>query len=216
MSNNAANGGSPSTADDPVNAINRRGMWEKELSLMLHFSMLAATTIGPGTVIVCSKSGADYGLQLTWALVLASGIAFTLQEGAARLSIVSGMGLGQAIRAHLGVKSGHGRLNATARLSTTAVKTPLACVLVAVGIVIGNTCYQANNFVGANAALFSLGMSQAAGFVVLGSLASAAATLGAIFAGDVDSISQVLGFVVVLMVALFLVSVSSAVCLERV
>jgi len=55
----------------------------------------------------------------------------------------------QAIRAHLGVKSGTGRLNSTARLSTTAVKTPLACVLVAVGIVIGNTCYQANNFVGA-------------------------------------------------------------------
>ena len=52
MSNNAANGGSPSTADDPVNAINRRGMWEKELSLMLHFSMLAATTIGPGTVVI--------------------------------------------------------------------------------------------------------------------------------------------------------------------
>jgi hypothetical protein len=44
---------------------------------------------------VCSKSGADYGLKLTWALVVASFVAFVLQEGAARLSIVSGAGLGQ-------------------------------------------------------------------------------------------------------------------------
>lgn len=35
-----------------------------EISLLLHFSMLAACTIGPGTVVTCSKSGADFGLDL--------------------------------------------------------------------------------------------------------------------------------------------------------
>ena len=52
---------------------------------LLRWSVLAASTIGPGTVIVCSKAGADYALTLLWALVLASFVAYALQEGAARL-----------------------------------------------------------------------------------------------------------------------------------
>ena len=59
---------------------------QREVSLLLHFSMLAASTIGPGTVVVCSKSGADFGLDLVWALVLASFVAYVLQEGSARLA----------------------------------------------------------------------------------------------------------------------------------
>ena len=42
-----------------------------EVTDLLHWSMLAASTIGPGTIIVCSKAGADYGLDLLWALLLA-------------------------------------------------------------------------------------------------------------------------------------------------
>ena len=37
-----------------------------------------------GTVIMCSKAGAEYQLQLLWALSFASVVAFTLQEGAER------------------------------------------------------------------------------------------------------------------------------------
>lgn len=47
---------------------NESSSWYKiktEIGLLLHFSMLAACTIGPGTVVTCSKSGADFGLQLT-------------------------------------------------------------------------------------------------------------------------------------------------------
>ena len=47
---------------------------------LLKWSMLAACTIGPGTVVVCSKSGADYQLQLQWTLVAASFVAFVLQK----------------------------------------------------------------------------------------------------------------------------------------
>ena len=42
---------------------------------LLRWSVLAASTIGPGTVIVCSKAGADYALRLCWSLVLASFVA---------------------------------------------------------------------------------------------------------------------------------------------
>ena len=66
---------------------------------LLRWSVLAASTIGPGTVIVCSKAGADYGLRLLWPLVLASGVAYALQEGSARLSLVTSKTLGGAMRA---------------------------------------------------------------------------------------------------------------------
>ena len=53
-----------------------------EIKSLLFWSMLAASTVGPGTVIMCSKAGAEYQLQLLWALSFASVVAFTLQEGA--------------------------------------------------------------------------------------------------------------------------------------
>ncbi|KAH8048681.1 hypothetical protein JL720_15797 [Aureococcus anophagefferens] len=65
---------------------------------LLRWSVLAASTIGPGTVIVCSKAGADYALTLLWALVLASFVAYALQEGAARLSLLGRTTLGRAMR----------------------------------------------------------------------------------------------------------------------
>ena len=56
-----------------------------QLLSLLKWSMLAACTIGPGTVVVCSKSGADYQLQLQWTLVAASFVAFVLQKEVRRL-----------------------------------------------------------------------------------------------------------------------------------
>ena len=51
----------------------------KELVSMLYWSMLAACTVGPGTVVTCARAGAEQGLQLVWALVFATCLAFTLQ-----------------------------------------------------------------------------------------------------------------------------------------
>ena len=49
---------------------------------LLVWTVLTASTIGPGTVIVCSKAGSDFGLALLWTLLAASFVAFTLQEAA--------------------------------------------------------------------------------------------------------------------------------------
>ena len=65
---------------------------------LLRWSVLAASTIGPGTVIVCSKAGYQYAYRLLWALVLASFVAYALQEGSARLSIRGRTTLGGAMR----------------------------------------------------------------------------------------------------------------------
>ena len=80
---------------------------------MLYWTMLAACTVsycplsivhlsivqvGPGTVVMCARAGAEYGFRLIWALIFASVLAFTLQEGTVRLTITSGLSLGQCLR----------------------------------------------------------------------------------------------------------------------
>ena len=51
----------------------------KEIVSLLYWSMLAACTIGPGTVVTCARAGFEQGLSLIWALVFATLMAFTLQ-----------------------------------------------------------------------------------------------------------------------------------------
>ena len=62
-------------------------------------------------------------------------IAFTLQEGTARLTIVSGMSLGQCLK-H---KYQH---------TTIIYNTALICWLVASSIFLGNLLFECNNFAG--------------------------------------------------------------------
>jgi len=78
----------------------------KEILSLLYWTMLAACTVGPGTVVTCARAGAEFELNLIWALIFASVLAYILQEGTARLTIVSGRSLGQCLQA----KYKHGRL----------------------------------------------------------------------------------------------------------
>ena len=70
----------------------------KETLNLLYWTMLAATTVGPGTVVSCARAGAEYKLDLIWALSFGSILAYTLQEGTARLTIVSGRSLGECLQ----------------------------------------------------------------------------------------------------------------------
>ena len=154
---------------------------------LLRWSVLAASTIGPGTVIVCSKAGYQYDYRLLWALVLASFVAYALQEGSARLSIRGRTTLGGAMRTSM---------------------RPFVCNSVAVGILIGNTAYQANNFVGAAEALYALGVPRHnAGLRVLIHCLLMSAILATLFLGNVDKVSAALGVVSILMIGVFGVAV---------
>ena len=70
----------------------------EEFLSLLYWAMLAANTIGPGTVVTCARAGAEFELHLVWVLIFASLLAFTLQEGTVRLTITSGLSLGQCLR----------------------------------------------------------------------------------------------------------------------
>ena len=115
----------------------------KETANLLYWTMLAACTVGPGTVVTCARAGSEYDLSLIWALLFASILAFTLQEGTARLTIISGKSLGQCLR----VKYKNG-----AKIYDTA----LVCWLVAGLVCVGNTLYECNNWAGGIDAILAI------------------------------------------------------------
>ena len=61
-------------------------------------AMVAAAFIGPGTVTTATVTGADHGYVLLWAVAFSIIATMILQEFSARLGIVSGEGLGEALR----------------------------------------------------------------------------------------------------------------------
>ncbi len=95
--------------------------------------MVAAAFIGPGTVTTATIAGSSYGFTLLWAVGFSVLATFILQEMAARLGVMSGMGVGEAIR--------HKVTKRALYLATAA--------LVIGAILIGNAAYEAGNITGA-------------------------------------------------------------------
>lgn len=96
-------------------------------------TLVAAAFIGPGTLTVCTLSGAQYGYSLIWVLVLATLATIFLQEMTARIGLISRNGLGEAIRSAF----------------THPILRFLSAALVSVAIIIGNAAYEAGNISGA-------------------------------------------------------------------
>ena len=173
----------------------------KEITSLLYWAMLAACTVGPGTVVTCSRAGAEYGLHLTWVLLFASVLAYTLQEGTARLTIVSGRSLGQCLR----IKYRNG---------PTLYNTALVGWLVTGSIFIGNTLYQCNCWAGGIDAVLAVpGASEVTGSGMTGlrvgcCLAYAIIVLTLLYLDKTDMLGVGLGVVMVGMVTLFLVVVA--------
>ena len=59
----------------------------REVLSLLYWSMLAACTVGPGTVVTCARAGAEFQLSLIYVLMFASAMAFILQVGEKRVYI---------------------------------------------------------------------------------------------------------------------------------
>ena len=161
--------------------------FSEQLSVNLGWLMLAASTVGPGSVVVCSDVGANHGLNLIWCLGVASFVAYTLQEAAARLCIVSGMSLGRAMRFKFGAKLG---------------TVPVQLTIATYGIAIGNSAYMCNNFA---SAMSSIGLlhDRTLALTLVSASFLAGMLLLTLTKGNVDEISQGLGIVVVLMTAVF-------------
>ena len=94
--------------------------------------LVTAAFIGPGTVTSCTLAGAQFGYTLVWALAFATVATVILQNLSARVALVRGQGLGEAIME---------------ALPSPALKWAAAALLAA-ALVLGNAAYEAGNISG--------------------------------------------------------------------
>jgi len=94
--------------------------------------LVTAAFIGPGTVTSCTLAGAQFGYALVWALAFATIATVVLQNLSARVALVRGQGLGEAIME---------------ALPSPALKWAAAALLAA-ALVLGNAAYEAGNISG--------------------------------------------------------------------
>ncbi len=104
---------------------------------VLFWSVVSAAFIGPGTVTTATKAGANFGFDLLWALVFSTFACLLLQEASARITINSGMNLGQAI----------------ARQFEGKPSKTLILLLVIGAIILGSAAYETGNILGSIAGL---------------------------------------------------------------
>ena len=96
-------------------------------------AVVVAAFIGPGTVTTATLAGARFGYTLLWALTFALVATLVLQEMTARLGVVTGAGLGEAIRVRFGGRGSRF----------------VAVALVLSAIAFGNAAYETGNLLGA-------------------------------------------------------------------
>ncbi|MCG6925998.1 MAG: Nramp family divalent metal transporter [Acidobacteria bacterium] len=158
----------------------------KRLAQVLFWSVISAAFIGPGTVTTAASAGARHGLDLLWALVFSTLACLVLQEASARLTVVSGRDLGEAIRE---------------RFSRGALGVVVP-IFVLAAVVVGCAAYEAGNLLGGVAgAVLATGLSKTALTLVAGVVAF---TL--LWLGTTHTVPRVLGGVVAFMGVAFLLT----------
>ena len=158
-------------------------------------ALVAAAFIGPGTVTSCSKSGADYGYTLLWAMLLSVISVIIMQSMAARLGLVSHMGLGQALREKFTSK--------WARI--------LLAILVIAAVFVGNIAYETGNITGSVLGVQAAipGLDNGTGKIVLALIIGVVAFF-LLWSGSYKYIEKFLTALVVLMGVLFFVTAIAA------
>ncbi|WP_424016716.1 Nramp family divalent metal transporter [Halorientalis pallida] len=149
-------------------------------------AMVAAAFIGPGTVTTASVTGARLGYALLWTIAFSIVATIVLQEMSARLGLVSGEGLGEALRN---------------RFDNPLVEY-VSIFLVVGAIGIGTAAYEAGNILGGAAGLATItGVSSTVWGVVMGLVAGAL-----LFTGKYKLIERALVGLVIVMALSFVAS----------
>lgn len=160
---------------------------KQRLLNILFWSVISAAFIGPGTVTTAASAGAGFGYALIWALVFSTLACYVLQEASARITTVSGMNLGQAMR----------REYKDSRTGTMLIWLAL------ISIVSGCAAFEAGNILGAAAGITLLGDSISTPFIVLLIGVLAAFIL---WDGNIARIAKLLGVIVALMGVCFVIT----------
>lgn len=159
---------------------------------ILFWSVLAAAFIGPGTVTTAASAGAGFGYALIWALVFSTIACYVLQEASARLTLVSGFNLGEAMKQEF----------------SSTLPGRMAIMLALISIVLGCAAYEAGNILGAVSGLILLfEIPQYLFVLAIGVLAWII-----LWFGTIERIALLLGIVVAIMGLCFL---STALLMEH-
>jgi len=151
---------------------------------ILFWSVISAAFIGPGTLTTALKAGSSYQLELLWAIIFSTIACIVLQEASSRITITSGLTLGEAIQLKYGRK-GFFNIN---QILTMAV-------------IFGCVAYQAGNLTGATSGLKLI--IDLPGYIILLTIYAMSAIL--MWIGKIKVITNILGVLVVLMALLFIV-----------
>ncbi len=108
-------------------------IFKRRIVNILFWSVVSAAFIGPGTVTTVTKAGAYHHYDLMWSVLFAIFAALLLQEASARITILSGMNLGQAISKYFQSHKGRG----------------LILFSVVGTIILGSAAYETGNILGA-------------------------------------------------------------------
>ena len=158
-------------------------------------ALVAAAFIGPGTVTSCSISGATAGYTLLWAMLLSVISVIIMQSMAARLGIVSGMGLGEALRAKF----------------TSSGARILISILVIAAVFVGNIAYETGNLTGSILGVQAAfpALDNQTGKIVMAIILAVIAFI-LLFSGSYSRVENLLTALVVLMGVIFLVCAFAA------
>lgn len=151
--------------------------------------LIVGSFIGPGTVTSSTKAGADYGFTLFWCIIFSVIAVIVMQGMAARLGIVTQMGLAENL-----VKDFEDR---------PALRN-LLCGLVAIAITIGGFAYMSGDLTGT-----SIGISALTGIStkIIAPIWGLCILIIYYFAGDVVKyLEKLLGICVIIMAIVFLVT----------
>lgn len=107
-------------------------MKQNKISSVIIWSIISAAFIGPGTVTTAVTAGSLYHLDLMWAVAFATIACILLQEVSARITIASGLSLGQAVIKKFGNQRGFW-INIT----------------IGISVILGCAAYEAGNILGA-------------------------------------------------------------------
>ncbi|WP_432641903.1 Nramp family divalent metal transporter [Acidaminococcus sp.] len=152
--------------------------------------LIVGSFIGPGTVTSSTKAGADYGFQLFWCIIFSVIAVIIMQGMAARLGIVTQMGLAE---------------NLIKDFEDRPVLRNLLCGLVAVAITIGGFAYMSGDLTGT-----AIGISALTGIStrIIAPAWGLCILLLLSFAGDaLKYLEKLLGACVIIMAVVFLVTV---------
>lgn len=154
----------------------------QSISRVILWSVISAAFIGPGTVTTAATAGSAYQLDLLWAVVFATLACIFLQEVSARLAIVSGLTMGQALQKKYGEHGG--------RLK----------YLLGIPVVLGCAAYEAGNILGA---VSGMGLMTSVNAQLLTIVITVAVAL-ILWTGKRTSIGWLMTFLVALMGIAFL------------